>query len=59
MDKIELKPCKSCNVVPDFQSGLDFGTLQERYRYCCPQCHTTTKSMYSMWGAIEEWNKNN
>ena len=53
----ELKPCEYCEELPELQRGLEFTTLQERFRYNCPRCNIQSKSAYTIEGAIEAWNR--
>lgn len=53
----ELKPCEYCLEIPELQKGVVFPTNDARYRYRCPRCNITSKSCYTIEGAIEEWNR--
>ena len=53
----ELKPCEYCEEIPELQRGIEFMSLQKKFRYHCPRCNIRSKSAYTIEGAIESWNR--
>ena len=53
----EFKPCEYCVELPVLQKGVEFMSMMEKFRYHCPRCNITSKSAYTIEGAIEAWNR--
>ena len=57
---MEVKPCEYCKELPIYEAGIeisDFLKHIEKYKLRCPRCNISTKSFYSLDGAIEAWNR--
>ena len=53
----ELKSCEYCGEKPQLQRSVEFMSFQERFRYHCARCNISSKSAYTLGGAIEAWNR--
>lgn len=53
----ELKPCEYCKELPELQKGAEAPSHTLLFRFHCPRCNIKSKPAYSIWGAIESWNR--